>query len=80
MVRNPPYVRQETLKQDKRYSKVAFAATYEATCDLYVFFVEREIKLLRASGLIGMIVANKWLRASCWAIFSTQMSLRTIRR
>ena len=64
IVGNPPYVRQEALKVDKKYFKAAFAATYEATCDLYVYFMQRETELLRAGGIMSMIVANKWLRAN----------------
>jgi hypothetical protein len=63
IVGNPPYVRQETLKEDKGFFQAAYSNTYDATCDLYVYFMEREIELLRPDGLMGMIVANKWLRA-----------------
>jgi hypothetical protein len=63
IVGNPPYVRQETLKVDKAFFEAAYRNTYDATCDLYVYFMEREIELLRPDGLMGMIVANKWLRA-----------------
>ena len=64
IVGNPPYVRQETIKQDKPYLKAAFSSTFDASCDLYVYFMEREITLLRAGGIMGMIVANKWQRAA----------------
>ena len=63
IVGNPPYVRQEALKQDKDWYQQAFANTYNAANDLYVFFIEREIKHTRPNGLVGLIVADKWLRA-----------------
>jgi hypothetical protein len=63
VVGNPPYVRQEALKQDKDWYQQAFANTYNAANDLYVFFIEREIEHLRPNGLVGLIVADKWLRA-----------------
>jgi type I restriction-modification system DNA methylase subunit len=62
VIGNPPYVRQETLKEDKRYFASQFADTFDATNDLYVFFLHREIQLLRPGRLAGLIVANKWLR------------------
>jgi hypothetical protein len=64
IIGNPPYVRQETLKSDKSYFMAAFPETYESTCDLYVYFMDRELKLLRPEGRMAMIVANKWLRAA----------------
>ncbi len=63
VVGNPPYVRQEALKADKAYLAGAFVRTFDAANDLYVYFMEREIEILRSGGLMGMIVANKWLRA-----------------
>ena len=59
---NPPYVRQETIKPYKAFLKERFA-TYDSTNDLYVDFQEREVRQLRAGGRMGMIVANKWMRA-----------------
>ena len=46
----------------KAFLKETFA-TYDSTNDLYVFFQEQEIRQLRAGGRMGMIVANKWMRA-----------------
>lgn len=63
VVGNPPYVRQEALKADKAYLAEAFARTFDSANDLYVYFMQREIEMLRSGGLMGMIVANKWLRA-----------------
>ena len=61
IVGNPPYVRQEALKSFKAFLKDTFA-TFGSTTDLYVFFQEREVHLIRAGGRMGMIVANKWMR------------------
>ena len=62
-VGNPPYVRQEALKEDKEWYQQAFPNTYDAANDLYVYFMEREIEHVRANGLVGLIVADKWLRS-----------------
>ena len=62
IVGNPPYVRQETIKPLKAYLKTCFQ-TYDSTNDLYVYFQEMEIRNLGIKGRMGMIVANKWMRA-----------------
>ena len=59
---NPPYVRQETIKPLKAFLKDDLP-TYDSTNDLYVFFQEQEVRKLHAKGRMGMIVANKWMRA-----------------
>jgi hypothetical protein len=64
VVGNPPYVRQETLGEEfKAYAKDKFA-TYSGTADLYTYFIERAMSLLKPDGLFGFIVANKWMRAN----------------
>jgi hypothetical protein len=62
VIGNPPYVRQETIKPLKAYLKATYQ-TYTSTNDLYVYFQELEIRHLRVGGRMGMIVANKWMRA-----------------
>ena len=62
------YGRQPTLcstggdQADQGVSKEQIP-TYDSTNDLYVYFQEMEIVNLRVHGRMGMIVANKWMRA-----------------
>jgi len=64
VIGNPPYVRQETLDEEtKRYFQKRYTV-YHGTADLYAYFVERGIKLLKDGGDYAIIVANKWLRAN----------------
>lgn len=63
VVGNPPYVRQELLGESKEYFHSHYKA-YHGTADLYTYFIERGVSLLRQSGLFGIIVANKWMRAN----------------
>jgi type I restriction-modification system DNA methylase subunit len=64
IVGNPPYVRQEGLKGlVKTYLQKHFA-TYHGVADLYVYFVERFVSLLKTGGEFGIIVGNKWLRTA----------------
>ncbi len=62
VIGNPPYVRQELLRDFKPYFQKIYQ-TYNGTSDLYVYFIEKGISLLCSRGLFGIIVANKWLRA-----------------
>ena len=61
-VGNPPYVRQEELSEIKPYLEANYES-YQGTADLFVYFFERELKILKEDGYFGMIVSNKWLRA-----------------
>jgi hypothetical protein len=64
VIGNPPYVRQETLGEAfKDYAKGCYE-TYAGTADLYVYFIERAMSLLRPGGYLGFIVGNKWMRAA----------------
>ena len=63
VIGNPPYVRQESLKEYKGYFEAAYK-TFRSTADLYVGFIEKGHEVLKPGGLFGMIVSNKWLRAA----------------
>ncbi|MDO8803044.1 MAG: Eco57I restriction-modification methylase domain-containing protein, partial [Elusimicrobiota bacterium] len=62
VIANPPYVRQEDIKE----FKPAFKEQYECftgTADLYVYFYERSFKLLKDNGILTFISSNKYFRA-----------------
>ena len=63
VIGNPPYVRQEGLGDVKEYYQSHYK-TFRLTADLYVNFIEKGLNLLKPTGLFGMIVSNKWLRAA----------------
>ena len=63
VIGNPPYVRQESLKDQKEYYQTHYAV-YQGTADLYAYFIEKGISLLRPGGVFSYIVANKWMRAN----------------
>jgi hypothetical protein len=62
VIGNPPYVRQEEISAIKPALAKAFD-TYAGTADLYVYFYEQAIKLLKPGGRLGYVVTNKWLKA-----------------
>lgn len=61
VIGNPPYVRQERLKDIKTILEEKYA-TYIGTADLYCYFYELGMKLLKTGGVLGYITSNKWLR------------------
>jgi len=63
VIGNPPYVRQEMLGDSKGYFQEHYEV-YHGVADLYVYFIERGVKLLAPGGLFSYIVANKWMRAN----------------
>jgi hypothetical protein len=62
VVGNPPYIRQEELAPFKAHFQTQFE-TFAGTADLYVYFVERGMKVLRSGGQFSYILPNKWMRA-----------------
>ena len=62
VIGNPPYIRQEEIKNQKPYLQTNFI-TYSGTADLYVFFVEQGFKILKAKGQFCYIMPNKWMQA-----------------
>lgn len=62
VVANPPYIRQEELSEFKSFFQNSFS-TYAGTADLYIYFVERGISLLKYKGEFIYILPNKWMRA-----------------
>ncbi|MBN1930540.1 MAG: Eco57I restriction-modification methylase domain-containing protein, partial [Desulfobacterales bacterium] len=63
VIGNPPYVRQEGLGDYKPYFEKIYSV-YNGMADLYVYFIEKGISLLKPDGFFSYIVANKWFRAN----------------
>ncbi|MEI8320160.1 MAG: Eco57I restriction-modification methylase domain-containing protein, partial [Planctomycetia bacterium] len=63
VVGNPPYVRQELISPIKPYLQEHYAA-YHGMADLYVYFYELGLRLLKPGGRLSFIVTNKWMKAA----------------
>ena len=62
VIGNPPYVRQELLETShKIYFSQAYENVYDGMADLYVYFYELSIKILKSGGVLGFITPNKWM-------------------
>ena len=60
---NPPYVRQEKIKNLKPDLQKQKYEVFTSTADLYVYFYEKGYKLLKDKGILSFITSNKWMRA-----------------
>jgi len=79
VIGNPPYIRQEEITPLKVFLKDNYE-TYAGTADLYVYFIERGIQILRQSGEFTFIVPNKWMRAGYGAALRNFLNHRHIQR
>ena len=62
VIGNPPYVRQEAIKEQK--PALQKYKVYSGMADLFVYFYELGITHLKENGLLGFICSNKFFRAS----------------
>ena len=82
VIGNPPYVRQEQIKEIKPQLTLAYPAVYAGTADLFVYFYERAWQLLRQGGHLAYITSNKFFRADYGAnlrkFFAQKVRLETV--
>ncbi len=79
VIGNPPYVRQEGLGEFKGYFQKHYEV-YHGIADLYVYFVERGVSLLRPEGVFSYIVANKWMKTNYGKPLRSWLKERRIER
>jgi adenine-specific DNA-methyltransferase len=63
IIGNPPYIRQEEFSELKPYLLNSFGETGAGTADLFVYFVELAMRVLKKEGEFAYIIPNKWMRA-----------------
>ncbi|MBR6993917.1 MAG: Eco57I restriction-modification methylase domain-containing protein, partial [Methanobrevibacter sp.] len=59
VIGNPPYVRNEKIKEIKPYLESHYK-TYHGNADLYVYFFEKGLKILKDEGIFAFICSNKF--------------------
>ena len=78
---NPPYVRMELLKELKPYLAKRFEVVSDRA-DLYAYFFERGVKLLKPGGRLGYISSNTFFKTGSGAplrnFLRTNATLETI--
>ncbi|WP_051179083.1 Eco57I restriction-modification methylase domain-containing protein [Thermodesulfovibrio thiophilus] len=63
IIANPPYVRQETIKDQKPILQQQNYEVFNSTSDIYTYFYEKGYQLLKTNGILCFISSNKWMRA-----------------
>lgn len=64
VIANPPYVRQEAIKEMKASLSKEFGRFFCGTADLYTYFYKQGLQQLRPSGHLCFIAPNKFMRAN----------------
>jgi hypothetical protein len=81
VVGNPPYVRQEQISENKPFFQAYYTA-YHGMADIYIYFIEQGLGILREDGQFGFIVSDKFMRAnygsSLRQLLTTRSCLRQI--
>ena len=62
VVGNPPYIQQELLTPYKPWLETHYDA-FHGMANIYVYFYELGVRLLKPGGLLCFIVTNKWMKA-----------------
>ncbi|KOS35290.1 class I SAM-dependent DNA methyltransferase [Helicobacter pylori] len=63
IIGNPPYIRQEHIKDLKPLLQKQYQDFYNSTADLYTYFFALAYHLLREKGFSAFITSNKYARA-----------------
>ena len=63
IIANPPYIRQEAIKEQKSALKDKFKI-FCGTADIYTYFFELGLNILKNDGILSFITSNKFFRAS----------------
>jgi hypothetical protein len=63
VIGNPPYVRQESISAFKEYFEQHYNA-FHGVADLYAYFMEKGLRLLREGGYYSVIVSSSFLRTN----------------
>jgi adenine-specific DNA-methyltransferase len=62
VIGNPPYIRYDDLPDDVVAEYRRSWPTMRGRGDIYVGFIERSLRMLKAKGRLGFICADRWMR------------------
>lgn len=82
VIANPPYIRQEKIKEFKAAFERIYPQVYLGTADILVYFYAKALKILRERATLTFITSNKYFRAAYGeklrAFLSTHSTIRQI--
>lgn len=63
IIGNPPYVRHELITDIKSQLEKEYSV-YQSIADLYVYFIEKGIEIVKEKGVLGYITPNKFIQST----------------
>ena len=63
VIGNPPYIEHKKLKPYSKLFQERYKC-YAGTADIYVYFIEKAISLLKPAGTLSFITSNKFIKTS----------------
>ncbi len=63
IIGNPPYIRQEQIREIKPLLQKQYSDFYNSTADIYTYFFALSYRLLKDKGFNAFITSNKYARA-----------------
>lgn len=76
VIGNPPYIRQEQLSEFKPLWQKGFEC-YDGVADIYIYFFERGLQLLKEGGILAFISSNKYFRSGYGKKLREYLSTKT---
>lgn len=76
IIGNSPYIRQEKLRNDTPFYQDHYDM-YHSSADLFIYFFEQGLRLLRTGGRLAYISSNSWLRANYATLLRRSLRLQT---
>ncbi|WQT20547.1 class I SAM-dependent DNA methyltransferase [Helicobacter pylori] len=77
IIGNPPYIRQEHIKDLKPLLQKQYQDFYNSTADIYTYFFALAYHLLKEKGFNAFITSNKYVRAKYGAKLREQLLKKT---
>lgn len=62
VIGNPPYIRLENLPPERNAAYRQVCPTMKGRSDIFIGFIELGLRILRPGGVLGYIVADRWMR------------------
>jgi len=75
-IANPPYLSHDQITEDKNTLRSLYK-TYAPFADLYCYFIERGLALLRPAGILSFITSNSYLKAEYGSNLRSLLSKKT---
>ncbi len=78
IIGNPPYIRQEQIREIKPLLQKQYQDFYNSTADIYTYFFALSYRLLKDKGFNAFITSNKYARAKYGAKLRELLLKKTI--